>query len=49
MYCPGSDAAHWISNRDGPVPDSELLSLLDEVKLSGEELLAVMHNALLLV
>ena len=32
----GSDASQWISNRDGPVPDSELLSLLDQVKLSGE-------------
>ncbi len=32
----GSDSEHWISNRDGPVPDSELLTLLEKVHLAGE-------------
>ena len=33
--CAGADCAHWIGNREGPVPDAELLSLLKEVELSG--------------
>ncbi len=33
--CAGGDSGHWIGNRSGPVPDSELLSLLKEVQLSG--------------
>ncbi|CAK0734001.1 hypothetical protein CVIRNUC_000368 [Coccomyxa viridis] len=34
LFPSGADCAHWIGNREGPVPDAELLSLLKEVELS---------------
>ncbi|KAK9916830.1 hypothetical protein WJX75_007512 [Coccomyxa subellipsoidea] len=35
LFPSGSESAQWISNRDGPVPDAELISLLDRVHLSA--------------